>query len=398
MLSIQQEEGELSGMLHGTTLAEVENIAGIHNRSARQLLLDIDPDETKRQIQLPSLVYQGVFDYPAPDDLKGDKVIDLYWQSDRNHSNFFIKTTPQNFDLTKNQYLNEFCVFRNSGVKTLRVSFTNATKSININSASSIVGNGTWIASGTAQNINQNNIIVDNGLPVIGFDLLAGTGYVTNSTMSPVDLTNHLNQSRIFWDIFIPLASSLTSVSIRFGSDADNYWEVSNITSGFSQSFINSKNVISALWASATKVGNPNITAITYIRLGFTASIDLYGMAFCNIWSKLGFVFNITYYSKFLFSDVNGIWKEKNTDPSDFINLDTDSYNLFVSQDALNCVQQALGQDAGYDTNFFSQQYENNLKRYKSLYKSEIQKKSESYYQKTFKGYSGWIGYNQNQI
>jgi hypothetical protein len=66
--------------LHGTTLSQVENISGVFNRAARQLLLDIDPQETKRIEQLASPIFYQVYDYAPPADLKGQKIIDIFPQ------------------------------------------------------------------------------------------------------------------------------------------------------------------------------------------------------------------------------------------------------------------------------------------------------------------------------
>jgi len=389
-------KSELSAMMHGTSLSQVENISGVFNRSARQLLLDIDPSETKILSQLGT-VYQGVYDYSCPTDLKGNKVIDLYWQGGRLQRDLFRQVYNQTFDLEKiTNPVNQFTVFQNKGVKTLRIAYNNSSRSIYINPASSVNGNGTWTASGTASNLNENDIINDNGGSVLSFDITTGTGYVENSTMSAVDLTAHLNQSGIFWDIFCPIASNLTSISVRFGSDSSNYWEKTGITTQFSgNSFVNNMNTPYALWSGMTKVGSPVVSNITYIRLGFVASADIAGMSFAQIWSKLGFVFNIEYYSKYLFSSVAGTWQETTTNDSDIINLDTDSYNLFIYQCALNAVQQALGQDAGYDTNLFRDAYAMALMRYKSMYKSEISKPQIPYYKKTYGGYLPMLGWDQ---
>jgi hypothetical protein len=144
-----------------------------------------------------------------------------------------------------------------------------------------------------------------------------------------------------------------------------------------------------------TKVGSPVVSNITYVQLGFTATNDIYGSNFAQVWSKLGFVFNIEYYSKYLFSTSLGVWQETTTDDSDIINLDTDSYNLLLNLTGLYATQQALGQDAGYDTNFFSDAYKLGLMRYKSMYKSEISKPQMSYYKRTYNGYLPMLGWDQ---
>jgi hypothetical protein len=375
-------------MLHGTTLGQITNINGVFNRSARQLLLDIDPAETKVMAQLGT-VYQGVYNYACPTDLKGNKIVDLYWQGGRSYREVFVQTYNQNFDVSKDYSLvNKFTIFQNKGVKTIRIDYNNSGRSISINPINSITGNGTWSASGTASNVVQNNLITDNGNAVLSFDVATGTGYLENSTMSAVDLSNHLNQSGIFWDFFVPLASSLTSCSIRFGSDSSNYWEKTGITTHFDgSSFVNNQNNVYSAWSGMTKVGSPDESSITYVRLGFVASADITGLSVAQLWSKLGFVFNIEYYSKYLFSSLAGVWQETVLDDSDLINLDTDSYNLFLYLCVLGATQQALGQDSGFDTNEFLMLYQKGLARYKSMYKSEISKPQLPYYKRTFNGY-----------
>jgi hypothetical protein len=394
--SVQTSKSELSAMMHGTTLSQVENINGVFNRAARQLLLDIDPTETKINEQL-GVVYQGTFNYACPVSLKGNKVIDLYWQGGRLQRDLFKQVYNQTFDIEKvANPVNQFTIFQNKGTKTIKIAYNNTSRSVLMNPASSISSNGTWVASGTASNLAQNNLITDNGGSVLSFDLLTGTGYLTNSNMSPVDLTAHLNQSGLFWDLFIPLASRLSSVSIRFGSDASNYWEKTGITTQFDgTAFVNNQNNVYALWSGMTKVGSPVVSNITYVQLGFTATNDIYGSNFAQVWSKLGFVFNIEYYSKYLFSTSLGVWQETTTDDSDIINLDTDSYNLLLNLTGLYATQQALGQDAGYDTNFFSDAYKLGLMRYKSMYKSEISKPQMSYYKRTYNGYLPMLGWDQ---
>ena len=50
-------KADLSGILHGTTLNEITNITGVINRSGHQVLLDIDPQETKRILPFANPIY-----------------------------------------------------------------------------------------------------------------------------------------------------------------------------------------------------------------------------------------------------------------------------------------------------------------------------------------------------
>jgi hypothetical protein len=394
-LSVLEAKSELSAMLHGTTLSQVENINGIFNRAARQLLLDIDPQEMKRIAALATSVYPIIYDYPSPDDLKGNKIIDIYPQIGREPGQRLSQTYNQNFDIYKSMLKpGEFTIISDKGTKSLRISYWNNTSGILLNNAGTLTENGTWVAAGTASNLVQNLVTNINGSHSIQFDVAVGTGTITNSTMTALDLSSYLNQAAFLFKVYLGTASSLTSISFRIGSDASNYYQSSTLTTGFQgNAFVNTWNDVGQAWSTMTTVGSPDASAINYIQVSFVAGSSMTGIQLAQFWSSLGVPMNIEYYSKFLFSNVtSGAWQEKVLDDSDLINLDTESYNLFLYQAAFLCVQQALGQDAGYDTNIFLDKYNQGLIRYKRMYKSEITKPQQMYYKKTFKGYNSEMG------
>jgi hypothetical protein len=68
---------DISGVVHGTTTNKIPNVYGVINRAARAVLLDVDPKETQRIVQLAGQLFNDVYDYPCPTDLKGDRIVDL---------------------------------------------------------------------------------------------------------------------------------------------------------------------------------------------------------------------------------------------------------------------------------------------------------------------------------
>jgi hypothetical protein len=102
----------------------------------------------------------------------------------------------------------------------------------------------------------------------------------------------------------------------------------------------------------------------------------------------------LEYYSKFLFRDaITGAWQETVTDSSNLVNLDTESYNLFLYQSTYLAAQQQQGLGAlFFDANYFLQLYQQDLKRYKSIYKSEVQIPQSTYYTPTNPRYTQYIG------
>lgn len=389
--TVLNAKSELTGMLHGTTLNQVVNLDGAFNRGARELLTDIDPQETIKQAQISTPLYTGLYDYSCPVDLKGNKVVDIFPQLTRNPGQQFEQTYQKNFDLTKETSLvQDFTVISTSGDRFLRIKYIDTTKNIGINVANSINENGTWAVSGTASNLSVSNEVSPS---VLKFDVSTGTGTIGNSSMQGVNLTNHYNQSLLTFSIYIPDVSLVTSLSLRFGSSLANYYEKTGITTDyFGRSLQNGWNTIGVLWSDTTVVGSPDYAAIDYVAVDIIVTGSLTGVQFTSVYSRLGSIYNIAYYSKYLFRSQAGVWSETVTEDSDIINLDTDSYNLYLFQVALQCVQNIQGQNGNYDTAFFQSEYGKNLLRYKQMYKSQITKAQQPYYTRTFNGYNRYLG------
>ena len=60
--TVQNAKNELLGMMHGTTLDDIINIDGVFDRAARQLLMDVDPQETIRSSYIP--FYDKLYTFP----------------------------------------------------------------------------------------------------------------------------------------------------------------------------------------------------------------------------------------------------------------------------------------------------------------------------------------------
>ena len=392
--SVSTALSEATGMLHGTTLNQIPNPTLCVNRAARQVMLDIDPQETKMIQAFSTPVFPIVFDYPLPSDVKGNKIIDVYPQIGRHPDNVVTSTYNQVFDRYKSLLLpSTFSIISNQGTKRLRISYLNKTSGNIINTVGTILGNGTWAIGGVATTLVQNMMTLINGSNSLQFNLGIGSNTLTNSTMTAVDLTTSLNQTGIIFKLYLPSIAGLTNISFRFGSDASNYYQSPTLTSQISTlPFVADWNDIGALWANCTQVGIPVLTNIKYVQITFTASAPITAIQVAQIWSSLGVMMDLEYYSKYLFQDATtGAWKETTTATTDTINLDTESYNIFLYQLALQLVQQALGSNAEYDTNLMTNAYQGAVVRYKKMYKSEISHPSQAYYRPTFKGYNNSV-------
>lgn len=406
MYSVSTLLNDLSSVIHGTTINKVPNIYGHINRAGRALLLDVDPKETQRILQL-SQVFNSVYDYPAPPDVKGDRFIDIRPQAGRQPWEVFFQGYETDFDVDKSwTFENKLYTQWNTGVKTVRINVPFLTSPVVITDTSTLTG---WTATAGAQNLSLDTTNNVAGGGAVVFDLAAGptTGSIQISTLSAVDLSSKANIDTEFYWVYLPQGSAITNLALRWGSDITaNYYTYTVTTTQQGTAFQNGWNLIAVPWASATKVGTPVLTAIDSVQLIPTYNGSLQtGLKFCSLTSNTGYIFEAVYYSKYLFRDPStNAFQEALTDSSDngkLINLDTDSYNLLFNKAAYYVSQALQGADAEYDATFFGGQdgmggeYGNALKKYRALNPSEAMLKGSTYYRPANKNYGRfgpWFG------
>lgn len=397
--SVLDAKNDLQGVLHGTTNNQIQNLNGIFNRTARQLLLDVDPQETKRTLEFVNPIFNTVFDYPIAADVKGNKIIDIFPQVQRLPRDIWSQAYNQAFDVAKqNIYASSdmFTMNFNTGIKTIRLNSPFLNQPVIVNQIEAIATNGTWTTGGTASNLAVNNMNFVQGAGSLQFDTTIGAAYLENSTMSVVNLSSVVNQASMFVWVYVPTGTTLASVDLRWGSSSSSYYHKTVTLNQEGNAFVNGWNQCQFDWVSATIVGSPNSASIGYARTTLNVTGTLTGCLLNGLDSILGTILSYEYYSKYMFRDAaTGAFQETVTDDSNLINLDTESYNLFFNLLAYFSSQQQQGLDASFnDGPFFLAQYQQSLARYKLMYKSEIQKPASVYYLMDKPGYGRYLGYN----
>jgi hypothetical protein len=394
-------KADLTGALHGTTTNQIQGLDNLINRAARQLLLDVDPQETKRTVQFTAPVFNTVFQYPIAADVKGNKLIDIRPQVQRIPRDVWSQAYNQAFDVAKQNIFasaNMFTMNFNTGIKTILINAPYLNPPVIVNQVESVTSNGTWAAGGTASNLAVDNANYVSGAGSLKFDVTSGAAYIENSTMSAVDLSAVTNQSSFFVWVYIPTGSNLTSVNLRIGSSATDYYAATVTANQQATAFVNGWNLCQFIWSSMTTTGSPSASALDYVRVTLNVTGTMTACRVNLIESILGSILEYEYYSKYLFRDsTTGAFQETVTDDSNLINLDTESFNLLFNLVAHYAVQQQQGVDATfYDGNFFGQKYQECLARYKAMYKSELQKPQGVYYRTPDLSNSRYIGRRYN--
>ncbi len=368
-------KSDLSGMLKGTTSDKIPGILSILKRAGRQLLLDIDPDESRRTMEITNALYDQVFDYPLPSDVKGDRVIDIRPYVNRDWK--FQQRNAESFDFDKEA--TTFVVEYNSGVKSIRISAP-ITAPRTIDQFTSLTDGGTWAVGDDATNLTLDTLNFVQGSSSINFDMsgVGTTAFVEKTYTTTIDMSADEDISALFLYVYFPDSSAITNVNLRWGDSATVYWN-RTVTQAQDGAFHNGWNLLRFDWNGATQTGSPTSSAFKYARITITydgtAETDI---RLDNLVSTRGKIFEIEYYSKFLYTTTAGVYQEDPLNDSDIVKLDTDSYNIYLNKVAEFACQTV--QKLNADLPYFKKEYNDGVISYQSSRKSERKKSQEIYY------------------
>lgn len=380
--TVLQMKDDLIGMLHGTTLDKIKNLNSVFNRAARDFLLDVDPEETRRTQTIVNALYDKVYDYQVPSDLKSDHIINIYPLADNpDEPSFeFTQEHERHFDIDRTD--KTFDVLVNNGTRYVRIAKT-LNENVTINTVDSLTDNGAWSAYLDGQNVELDELNYVSGLASIRFGLSdsTGDGGLDNTTMTAVDLSDFEDLGSIFVNAYFNGLSRVNSVTLTWGNDLTaNYW-TKTVTAQHFGSFVSGWNLLRFDWDTATQVGTPNSSTVDSVRVSINydqGSGALTNFRLDNIVCANGVYYGMSYYSKYLFQGSSGTWKEDTDDDDDIINLDTHNFNLYLFKVAsLAAAQTADNKD---DALYFNNEYTKALREYKKQNGSDRQKKSQSYY------------------
>lgn len=378
--SVSDLKKAVSRKLHGTTANQLTDFYGLLYDVAVKCQEDCDFEETRRTAPLTTPVYgQAAFDYACPSDLKGNRLIDLRPQVNRAMTDVPRQLRSQDFDLVKASVMSgsRLEVRWNGYMKTVRIALPSLSN-IEVNTCDSVTGNGTWAVGGGASDIQTDNLYYTSGSGSLRYSL-SGDGYIENSTMAAVDLTDYLNRGVLFCRAYCE-ATLPTALALRWGSDASDYWSKSVSAQWDGTAFQVGWNLLGFDWQTAAKTGTPDVTATDYVRFSTSIVGTASPVYFDSIVCSLGSIYEMEYYSKYLFRSAAGVFKERVTDDTDLVNLDTDSYGVFTNCLAWFAAQQQQGNDGASDVALFKTEYENSVKSYNYKNPSQAQKTVGSYY------------------
>lgn len=304
------------------------------NRAARLVVSENDLRSTIRNSVLSTDLFDDIYYYGAPSDLKGEALIDVQPQVNR-ASNFRLTLVdPAEFDLKKRIRNNIIAIARDEIVNSLLFSGdVNDTTLVAATFDSTTADGGTWAAFGDATNVTSeaDNYVVGSG--AVEFDLVgSGTTAGIDGTITSIDITDYVNAGHVFVWVYINDTTNLTNWIIRIGSSSSAYFTQTVTTDQVSASFRNGWNLLRFDFASMTETGTVARTAVDYLAIYMTKtagkSDDGYRIDHAVLHS--GEIHNLLYYSRFPWQSSAGTYLEDSTANTDLLNAETDEVDAFV--------------------------------------------------------------------
>lgn len=332
----------VSGMLQGLNLNNVTNLNTAFERVARQVCVKLDIPEA--QLRSNISLYDGVTDYSMPSNIFATAVTDVRPQG----------VTRFATDVVQKQFSDQFDMDVGYGANSTRVSFDfdKGTGTMRIVSPypsprieiDPMTGTTGWAVDGTvATTLVADQTVYWQAPASLRFQLASGTGTLTKTTSSQ-DLTNYQGVGVVFLALYVPDVTNLTSITLRIGSDASNYYSVT-ATTGFVKAFTSGDwMLVSFDLSTATTTGTPTITAIDYTQLRFATSGSVANVRVGDLWIALPSPTTVIYQTNAIFT-ASGVTTPSTsiTANSDTINLNDSAYAIYEIECALDIAQQQGG-------------------------------------------------------
>lgn len=308
----------------GTSLDDIQGMSdyNLFSEAANNLLSKIDPLETIRHGEVD--VFDGIYDYTSPTDLKGKKILDIRPQVNRLVTDNVSQSYIEDFDRDKEDQ--KFSVEFDEGSKFIRYK-NNVGNSITVDD----VEDTDWTGAGGASNVEVDTILYSEASASLRFDIGATGGYVENTSLTSVDLSDHENKSTLYRWVYFPDSTIISSVALRIGSSSSNYFTITGaIAFG---SIKNGWNLYKFEWNGATETGTTVTTAMVYERLTIVSTALDTDIRIGRLESKLPVPSEFVYYSNALFRPASGAtWLTTPTDDTDIVNLESEAENIFINE------------------------------------------------------------------
>jgi len=348
-LTITRVKTDVAPKLRGTNVDRIPDFHGKCRQAAVNVISRLWSPETIRTSTIENAIYSDIYSYAINQDVRASKgVIDIRPISERSRSDVTEARYHREFDVKRDE--DTFTIRTNNGLKTLELSKRIAPHAT-LHTLDSTTAGGTVTVTGDAQNLTTNSLhkIAGNNSLEFSLDGATGTGGIEIALSTARNLTDYKNLAAFFYWLSFSAVDRLTSVTLRWGSDSSNYHYATVTSPHNREAFVN--NVFMHLkgdWRSAQTTGSPDAANIDYVAIifNYTTGAAINNIRVDNITYSIGEVWELEYYSDAFFtSAASGAYITEPTDDSDWLNIPTEGYNIFLYE-LMTILIQELGQKA----------------------------------------------------
>ena len=352
------------------------------NETVRKLYLKHDLRSAKRRAALTPDLYNGIFEYNCPSDLKGNKIIDIPAQAKRQDGEFTL-TTPEEFRRHNGRVSGEIAIDDYNAQRLLLINSRVDSKTLVISELDAV---GSWVAFGDGENVARDDADFVKGAGAVKFGISSAGGTtagIANPSITSVDISDFLGGTSAFF-VFHRITSTtgVNSIEIRFGNDASNYHYKRVTAQADGTAFIAGYQLLRFDVESYTTVGSVTNTNLTYFALIINkeaSKVSETDYKFDWLVLKKGVIHNVHYYTKYGWQTSAGAYQENSSNDSDLLVADTDEYDLIVAEGRVLAAQETDLVPSKIDD--LKKDRDTALNKYTIDYPSEAKIMSTEYYE-----------------
>lgn len=326
---------DVSAVLTGIDLDQVPNLYGSFERAVSTTIQKADILEASGRD--PIMIYDRVTDYAGPDNMFGGALIDVRPQgTDRQTWDDVEKIPIVRFDKTKHLTPSGYRVTFESrtGQLIMRIAQNVATQAVTLDDMSST---DDWTLAGNATGFAEDTSVFFHSPASLRFNLTASGSQatITKTLDNTLDLSDYEGVGVVFLAIYLPSTTPITSVSVKIGSSASAYYQITE-TEGFIGAFWENDFLLVAFdLAGVAATGSPDFSAVDYLQV----IVNYNGTAVANV--RVGDLFialpssnEVLYYSPAVFIHGTSAASQEITDDNDEIIFRSAAYNIYVQEAA----------------------------------------------------------------
>jgi hypothetical protein len=311
---------------------------GTINDTVRSVTSDVlDLRSLRRRSLIAPGLFDDVFSYPLPVDLKGNRIVSIHSQDLTNTYRRYSLIPFEDFG--EQRKVGTIAINDHDQVRKLLISSPITNSNMRVSTLDALnSGGGTWGIFGTTTEVVADQAFYVYGSGSLRFDIGAAIGTtagIVNSTLDVFDFSAHLEQtSSAFVFVYIPNAANITGFTLRIGQDSTHYHAVSATQTHFGTAFVSGWNLVRFDMANKTTVGTVDATDGRYVAIILdkaTTKVSETGYRFDNLVLGTGTPQFIYYYSQYPWIDsVTGARVATASRDGDILVADEDEYSLFV--------------------------------------------------------------------